>query len=57
MSEQANRDAMTARAFLAYPEPWDFENDEPVDDWGYAEAERRAYIAGWNAALTERGDG
>lgn len=33
-----------------YRGDWDAFQREPVDDWGYSEAERRAHIAGWKAA-------
>lgn len=33
-------------AYRRYPEPTDVLTGEPMDDWGYAECERTAFIAG-----------
>lgn len=35
-----------ANAFDRYPEPTDAETGEPVDDWGFAESDRAAFIEG-----------
>jgi hypothetical protein len=33
-------------AFKRYQGDWDSYNEERVDDWGYTECERRAFVAG-----------
>ena len=35
-----------AEAWRRYPEGWDPYNEEPVDDWGYSECQREAFVAG-----------
>ena len=35
-----------AEAFRRYDGDWDPKEEAEVDDWGYSEAERRAFIAG-----------
>lgn len=47
-------DAFTAAAFESaaskYQGDWDAFEQEPVDDYGLSESERRAHVAGWEAA-------
>ena len=47
-------DAFTEAAFESaaskYQGDWDSFEQEPVDDYGLSESERRAHIAGWEAA-------
>lgn len=38
--------AATEEANARYKGDWDEYNQEPVDDWGVAESERRAFVAG-----------
>ena len=49
-------DAFTEAAFESaaskYQGDWDSFEQEPVDDYGLSESERRAHIAGWEAART-----
>ena len=35
-----------AEAWRRYPEEWDPYNEEAVDDWGYSECQREAFVAG-----------
>ena len=46
--EQAALDdrAILEEAWLKYPKPVDVITGEPVDDWGYEEYAREAFIAG-----------
>lgn len=46
--EQAALDdgAILEEAWLRYPKPVDVITGEPVDDWGYEEYAREAFIAG-----------
>ena len=46
--EQAALDdrAILKEAWLKYPKPVDVITGEPVDDWGYEEYAREAFIAG-----------
>ena len=47
-------DAFTTAAFESaaskYQGDWDAFEQEPVDDYGLSESERRAHVAGWEAA-------
>lgn len=43
---QALQAAASEEAAKRYTGDWDAYNEEFVDDWGYAEAERRAFVAG-----------
>lgn len=44
--EQELLAAASEAAFNRYQDDWDPHNEEPVDDWGYAEVQRRAFVAG-----------
>ena len=50
MTTDAFTEAACESAASKYRGDWDAFQREPVDDWGYSEAERRAHIAGWKAA-------
>lgn len=39
-------DELHREAWRLYPESWDAYEDAPVDDWGFADAQRDAFIAG-----------
>ena len=40
------RHIAAAEAADRYNGDWDFYEERAIDDWGYAEAERRAFVAG-----------
>ena len=44
MSDRRQR--ARAEAWRRFPEGWDPCNEEPVDDWGYSECQREAFVAG-----------
>lgn len=47
MSDTSALRALAAEeAFKRYQGDWDSYNEERVDDWGYTECERRAFVAG-----------
>ena len=52
LEEVAEKAAHEARG--RYNADWDFDNNERVDDWGYSEAERKAFVAGALYAVEER---
>lgn len=45
-------EAARESAASKYQGDWDAFEQEPVDDWGYSEGERKAHVAGWEAART-----
>lgn len=44
--EQFFKELAVDEALERYPEPWDAYNECRVDDWGYTEVERSAFIEG-----------